>query len=62
MPVVSWQDNSQVTVASNMEQLPIVLGKTTAKRWLRVNKQKVDVPQPSIVNGYNHGMGGVDLF
>ena len=38
------------------------MGKTTVKRWSRVNKQKVDVPQPSIVNEYNHGIGGVDLF
>ena len=59
--LVRWKDNSEVTVASNRDD-PLVPGKTAVKRWSRFNKQKVDVPQPSIVNEYNHGMLRLDTL
>ena len=58
---VRWKHNGEVTVASSWDD-PLVLGKTTVKRWARVYKQKMDVPQPSIFNESNHGIGGVDVF
>uniref|UniRef100_A0A8P4GEV8 PiggyBac transposable element-derived protein domain-containing protein n=1 Tax=Dicentrarchus labrax TaxID=13489 RepID=A0A8P4GEV8_DICLA len=56
--IVRWNDNSVVTVVSNMER---EFTETEAKRW---NKQKrtVDkVRQPKCIQEYNTHMGGVDL-
>jgi len=57
--VVRWNDNAPVTMISN------VLGTEpigTCKRYSRVAKKYVDVPQPDIVGQYNPKMGGVDRF
>lgn len=59
--LVRWNDNSQVTVATNLNE-DQVKGLTTCKRWSRVKKDKVSLPMPILVKDYNKYMGGVDLF
>ena len=55
---VRWNDNSVVTIASN------VLGTEPVGRTLRRVKSKGQtwVQLPNIVKRYNEGMGGVDLM
>ena len=55
---VKWNDNSVVTIASN------VLGTEPVGRVKRRVKGKGEtmVQQPNIVKRYNQGMGGVDLM
>lgn len=57
-----WHDNSQVTVISNLEDKSIYETKGSCKRWSKKDKSSVQVDQPSIINLYNKGMGGVDRF
>lgn len=66
--VCRWQDNSEVTIATNFDQiLPMV----PVKRW---KKQKIsnegeivepgryiNYSQPQLIKNYNKGMGGMDL-
>lgn len=55
--VVTWNDNSVVTVATNYDQaLPLRL----VGRFSREKKQKVSVPQPKLFQTYNNHMGGID--
>jgi len=57
--VVRWNDNAPVTMISNcLGTEPI----GTCKRYSRVTKKYVDVPQPHVVGQYNPKMGGVDRF
>ena len=55
---VKWKDNSDVCLASNFESVTLL---TSVKRFSRVQKQSVNVPQPNLINSYNRYMGGVDL-
>ena len=59
--LVRWQDNSEVTVATNRDDA-LVLNQTTTTRWSKADGQRVQVPQPTIIAEYDAGMGGVDLF
>lgn len=66
--VCRWQDNKEVTVATNYDQIRPT---KPAKRWQRkkvnadnivVEKAKeVTFQQPQVLYNYNQGMGGVDL-
>lgn len=57
-----WHDNNQVTVGTNIDNDDICLTKGTCRRWSKSKKAYVQIDQPSLVNVYNQGMGGVDLF
>lgn len=59
---VRWNDNSEVTIATNIENDDIALTETTCMRYSGVEKKRVNFPQPTLVKYYNKGMGGVDLF
>ena len=55
--VVKWNDSSIVSLASNVQgHQP----EQTANRW--VGREVKHVKQPMLINRYNKGMGGVDLF
>lgn len=60
--LVRWHDNSQVTIGTNIDNDQICLTKGKCKRWSKKEKAYVYVDQPTLVNLYNQGMGGVDLF
>ena len=53
--IVRWNDNSVVTIGSNVEPIGNV------KRWIK-GKGKENVQQPAVIAAYNRGMGGVDLL
>lgn len=55
-----WKDNSPVYVASNKHSASTE--NNTCRRYNRVQKKYITVPQPGLINQYNHGMGGVDLL
>lgn len=57
-----WHDNSQVTVISNVQEQGLYKSKGTCRRWSKKQKATVQVDQPSLINMYNKGMGGVDRF
>lgn len=57
-----WHDNSQVTVISNIVDEGVYKTKGSCKRWSKKDKSSIQVEQPSIINLYNKGMGGVDRF
>ena len=59
--VCQWNDNSDVKVATNKTD-NASLGMSKCKRWSKAKKERVSVPQPVIIQHYNKGMGGVDLF
>lgn len=60
--LIRWSDNSQVTVATNQDDENICLTNGQCKRWSKKEKTSVQVDQPTLINLYNQGMGGVDLF
>lgn len=57
--VVRWMDNRKVDLISSCSGVEPV---STVSRYDRKLGRKVDVPCPSVVQEYNHGMGGVDLL
>lgn len=59
--VCQWNDNSDVKVATNKTD-NASLAMSKCKRWSKAKKERVSVPQPVIIQHYNKGMGGVDLF
>ena len=57
--VVSWLDNKVVTCATNCVTCNPV---STAQRWSKSAKKRVDVPMPKPFEDYNKQMGGADLL
>lgn len=55
--VCKWNDNSVVTVASNVDTVEPV---HKAKRFSQQTKKYVQIDQPAIIKKYNENMGGVD--
>lgn len=55
--LVSWFDNSLVTVASNFIASGIP---KEVRRWNRKTKEYVNVEMPEVIHWYNSNMGGVD--
>lgn len=55
---IRWQDNNTVTMVTNYDTLEPVYH---VKRWSAIDKEKIDIQQPSIFQNYNRFMGGVDL-
>lgn len=53
-----WNDNSVVTVLSNVDGC---MPTKTAQRFSRKEKKKIDIQMPSCIYEYNRSMGGVDL-
>lgn len=60
--LIRWHDNSQVTIGTNVSEEDTCLTKGHCKRWSKQKRKHVEVDQPTIVDLYNQGMGGVDLF
>ena len=60
--LVRWRDNSQVTMASNVQDSNLTLTYGQCQRLSGKEKKRVSVQQPTLVYMYNKGMGGVDLF
>lgn len=60
--LIRWHDNSQVTIGINVDSDQICFSKSQCRRWSKKERTFVQVDQPSLVNLYNQGMGGVDLF
>lgn len=57
--VTRWNDNSVVTVISNVHSsIPV----SKAKRFNRKEKKRIDISQPNCIREYNQNMGGVDLM
>ena len=57
--LVAWKDNKAVYMGSNKYGVNPV---STCSRFNRVERKKVQVPVPAVVQRYNSGMGGVDLL
>ena len=57
--VVSWLDNKVVTCAANDVTRNLV---STAQRWSKSAKKRIDVPMPKLFEDYNKHMGDVVLF
>ena len=57
--VVTWLDNKAVTCTTNYLTCNPV---STAKRWSKSAKKRIDVPMMKPFEDYNKKMGGVDLF
>ena len=55
--VCRWNDNSVVTVVSNVHG---VFPLQKAERWSRVEKRHVEIDQPNAIKLYNSSMGGTD--
>lgn len=53
-----WSDNKEVTMATNYDQIHPM---PKVRRWKKEAKKYENHDQPSLINNYNHGMGGVDL-
>ncbi|KAK9739199.1 Transposase IS4 [Popillia japonica] len=60
--LIRWHDNSQVTLATNLEDETICKTKVSCRRWSKQDHASVSVDQPTAINFYNKGMGGVDRF
>ena len=60
--LIRWNDNNQVNIATNIQDNSITLSKSTCKRWSKKEKASIQIDQPTLVNLYNQGMGGVDMF
>lgn len=58
LTVVRWNDNSIVTVASNIFSVEPL---ATVKRYNRKEHKDVQILQPDMIKQYNSYMGGVDL-
>ncbi|KAK7862037.1 hypothetical protein R5R35_002173 [Gryllus longicercus] len=59
--LIRWNDNSQVTLATNLDY-DVVQGMTTCKGWSREKRERTSFPMPSLVKEYNKCMCEVDLF
>ena len=57
--VLSWLDNKGVTCVTNHVICNPV---STAQRWSKPAKKRVDVPMPKPFENYSNQMGGADLF
>jgi YD repeat-containing protein len=55
--VIRWNDNSVVTLASNVHG---VLPVEKVKRWSSSEKKRIEVSQPAAIKFYNTYMGGTD--
>lgn len=55
--VCKWNDNSAVTVASNVDSVEPL---HKAKRFSQQQKKYILIDQPSVIKKYNENMGGVD--
>lgn len=60
--IIRWNDNNQVTIATNTQDTKITLSKGTCKRWSKKEKSSIRIDQPTLIDLYNQGMGGVDMF
>ena len=52
-----WKDNKPVTLLSSHAGVEPI---STAKRWDKDTKKKVEVPCPAVIKEYNGKMGGID--
>ena len=59
LTIVRWFDNRQVQFASNYAYTEPV---EAVRRWSSKEKKHIDVTRPAVVQIYNAGMFGVDLF
>ncbi|XP_054279832.1 piggyBac transposable element-derived protein 3-like [Macrosteles quadrilineatus] len=56
--LLKWQDNKPVVMlSSNDAKEPM----NDVRRWSKVDKKYIMVPQPNVIKAYNTNMGGVDL-
>ncbi|XP_065650420.1 piggyBac transposable element-derived protein 3-like [Hydra vulgaris] len=55
--LVRWHDSKVVTVASTYAGVAPLC---KAKRYSSAQKKRIDVDQPSVIQLYNYGMGGVE--
>lgn len=56
--VVRWQDNAEVTIATNYDSLEPY---KNVRRWSKESHRYITVSQPKFLHTYNKEMGGVDL-
>jgi hypothetical protein len=54
-----WTDNKKVAVASNCNSVTPIC---EVVRWSRMEKKRIKVKMPKLIQLYNTNMGGVDLF
>ncbi|KAI4457877.1 transposase is4 [Holotrichia oblita] len=59
--LIRW-NNNQVTIATNYLDENICGTKGQCKWWSKKEESFIHVPQPILIDLYNQGMGGVDLF
>lgn len=61
LAICHWNNNNDVIVATNKtDGGSLAINK--CKMWSKQKKEAVTIPQPFIIQEYNSGMGGVDLF